>query len=83
MMKMKMLVVIITMTMMRMKMLVVVFGADPAEWVDPAEWADSAECCLLGRAGCKLLPPTCGDAGCGFGIGASSSLSKKKSAALE
>ena len=52
-------------------------GADPAERDDSAEWADSAECCLLGRAGCKLLPPTCGDAGCGFGIAASSSLSNK------
>ena len=44
MMKMKMLVVMITMTMMRMKILVVVFGADPAEWADPTEWADPAEC---------------------------------------
>ena len=32
-MSMMLLVVMITMTMMRMNMLVVVFGADPAEWV--------------------------------------------------
>ena len=47
MMKMKMLVVMITMTMMRMKILVVVFGADPAEWADPTEWADPAEWVMI------------------------------------